>query len=244
MILAIVCVLIFFALSAFSIFIEQLPEAWDEKVGSPNDAYNGIWFDARFWNEKYRISGNLKPLESFDFKNMQEQFGNAHAYQKNMDEYYSAKKKIRYTDNSAISVMCAWCIASASVAILRLFPNLFLVRWLNFAVPAAILGAIYFFVMPKIIKEKSFWSKLEPGSSLSLEALSECCYDERKYDGIYKDFCIDKEKYPPLFFFATEVRGIWFSEATKELLLYKKLTTALDIFSLIYFIVFMIVTII
>jgi hypothetical protein len=244
MILAIVCVLIFFALSVLSIFIEQLPEAWDEKVGSPQDAYNGIYFDARFWNEKYRISGNLKPLENSDFNNMQEQFGNAHAYQKNMDEYYSAKKKIRHTENSVTSVMCAWGIASVSVAMLRLFPDLFLVRWLNFAVPAAILGAIGFIVMPKIIEGKSFWRKLEPGSSLSLEALSECCFDERKYDSIYKDFCIDKEKYPPLFFFATEIRGIWFSEATKELVLYKKLMAALDIFSLIYFIVFMIVTII
>ena len=241
MILAIVCVLIFFALSAFSIFIEQLPEAWDEKVGSPQDVYNGIWFDARFWNEKYRISGNLKTLENFDFKNMQEHFGNAHAYQKNMDEYYSEKKKIRYKADSTISVMCSWCIASASVAMLRLFPNLFLVRWLNFAVPAAILGAIGFLVMPKIIKEKSFWRKLEPGSDFSLEALSECCFDERKYDRIYKDFCIDKEKYPPLFFFATETRGIWFSEAIKELVLYQKLTAALDIFSLIYFIGFVIV---
>lgn len=218
----------FFVVVAVKFLSPPLPRCWDEQNTELEDVFNGIRFDCDFWESKYKVDG--AEIEEFgwsDWRIVQTWCGHACAYEENEALYKAAKKKASGgAMESTVFSFALLCLASAAFYHFNLFPNAFLVKHLNYLLPAVSLAAIAFSLGKAIDGKYTIGYITRDGDWFTLGSMASSWeFHEEAYNSVYNVLCIDKEKYPPIFFFAMEAREAWFLQAVKQIESKKKIET-------------------
>ena len=222
LIVASFCVLTvsFFVVVAVQFLSPPVPRCWDEQNTESADVFNGIRFNCDFWESKYKVDG--AEIEEFgwsDWRIVQTWCGHAYAYKENEALYKAAKKEAsRGAMESTVFSFALLCLASAAFYHFNLFPNIFLVKHLNYLLPAVSLAAIAFLLGKAIDGKYTIGHTTRDGDWFTLSSMASSLeFHEEAYNSVYNVLCIDKEKYPPIFFFAMEAREVWFFRAVKQI---------------------------